>query len=234
MNEITKRVYKNDGNAAVIELVDRQDVAVLDVGCGAGDNAALLCARDPHKSIFGITASEAEAAAARRHMEACWVGDIEREWPSEACERLYDVLLFSHVLEHTRDPERVLARGVELLRPGGHCVIAVPNVLHWRQRWEFVRGRFEYQSGGTMDSTHLRFYSYETAATALLAQAPDLRVVKAAAPGSVPLGPLRHRWLSPASRLRIDAWGSRRWPNLFGGQVLIKARKGRSTSWAAR
>lgn len=137
----------------------------------------------------------------------------------------YDTTLFSHVLEHLRDPASVLARFCELLAPGGTVIIAVPNVLSWRQRLEFLRGNFRYQAAGVMDDTHLRFFTYFTADEYLLAEAPHLDVVYKGVTGSVPLWLLRRYLLPQRWSERIDAWASRKWPNLFGTLVLIKARK---------
>lgn len=221
----TERIYANRGNPGVVRLVDRNADSVLDVGCGAGDNATLLRARDPHKRLYGITASSAEAAIAAQHMRGCWVADLDGELPAEVVAQEYDVLIFSHVLEHLRDPQRVLKRLVGRLRPGGTCVIAVPNVMFWRQRWQFLLGRFEYQAHGVMDDTHLRFFSFETAAPYLLAQTPELRVIEQRVTSSVPLWILRRRLLSPAVAGQLDAIGGKLWPNLFGGEVLLKCVK---------
>jgi hypothetical protein len=35
---------------------------------------------------------------------------------------------------------------------GGTLIIALPNVLHWRQRLTFLRGTFRYTPGGIMDA----------------------------------------------------------------------------------
>lgn len=40
------RVYQNAGNPALLELLGDRAKTILDVGCGAGDNAALLGYRD--------------------------------------------------------------------------------------------------------------------------------------------------------------------------------------------
>jgi 2-polyprenyl-3-methyl-5-hydroxy-6-metoxy-1,4-benzoquinol methylase len=225
MPDLSERVYANAGNPDVLALIDREAKLVLDVGCGAGDTAALLRARDPATRIFGITASPAEAARAACHMENCWVGDLEQDVPKPATARLYDVVVFSHVLEHLRNPARVVARFARLLRPGGVCVIAVPNVVEWRIRWSVLRGRFEYQNDGPLDVTHLRFFTFETAPRYLLAEAPELRLEHAQVSGSVPLWLLRRHMFPAALSRRIDRWGCRHWPNLFGGQILLRARR---------
>ena len=223
LDQYEARVYVNEGNRNVVALIDRAAQRVLDVGCGCGQTAALLRARDPHKRIDGITASQEEAEVARAHLDECWVADIETALPDALAGRQYDVLVLAHVLEHLRDPERTLARLTRLLAPGGSCIIALPNVMTYKQRWQFLLGRFEYQSSGVMDETHLRFYSYDTA-DRLLRQTPELVLTRRSVVGAAPLWRARRvlpGWLTA----EIDALACRRWPNLFGGEVLLECSK---------
>lgn len=219
------RVYRNAGNPALVDLVGREARVLLDVGCGAGDNAALLRVQDASRTIYGITASPSEAALAEQHMQACWIADLELGLPRQAQACVYDAILFSHVLEHLRDPATLVNQAARCLRPGGVCVIAVPNVMVWRQRVRFMLGRFEYEDAGIMDETHLRFFSYHTAAQYLLAKSSDLEVAECRVTGNVPLWLLRRHVFPPKVAARIDALGCRLRPNLFGGEVLIKAVK---------
>lgn len=218
-----QRIYENDGNRPLMALLDRPVGCVLDVGCGAGRNAELLRRRYPNCEVHGITRSVAEAEIAASRMTSCRVCDIEAEIPPDLKQMRFDALVFSHVLEHVREPECVLRRFAPLLNEGGAIVIAVPNVLSWAMRWQFLRGHFEYQPEGVLDDTHLRFFTYFTADRYLLANNPDLRLVSKSVTGSVPLWWLRRYILPIRCSEAIDAAGCRRWPNLFAWQILLKA-----------
>src|SRR4051812_39103024 len=159
-----ERVYSNDGNRAVVDLISRDALTVLDVGCGDGANAALLRARDPHKKIYGITCSAEEAELASIRLDKCFTLDLEKPLPEEVRAQRFDCILMSHVLEHLSDPARLVGQLSHNLNPGGLCVVAVPNVANWRVRADFLRGKFEYQATGTLDETHLRFFTYDSAA----------------------------------------------------------------------
>lgn len=220
-----ERVYSNQGNPPLIDLLGKGCARLLDVGCGAGDNAALIKSRYPECDVFGITHSAAEAELAKKHMKRCWVFDIEDEIPDDLAEQSFDALIFSHILEHLREPAVVLHRYSRLLRNGGQTLIAVPSVLSWRMRVKFLFGDFQYESAGVLDDTHLRFFTYFTADQYLLLKSPDLKLTNKLADGSVPLWWLRRHVFPRRWTEYIDQWGSRYWPNLFGGQVLIRAVK---------
>lgn len=220
-----ERVYCNKGNTPLIDLLGNGGNRILDIGCGAGDNAALIKSKYTECDVFGITYSVAEAEIAKNKMKQCFVFDIESDIPPDLAKQSFDVLIFSHVLEHLKNPSEVLAKFSRLLNSGGQVLIAVPNILSWQMRLQFLRGVFEYESAGELDDTHLRFFTYFTADQYLLSKSPDLEVTCKAASGSVPLWWLRRYAFPRRWAEHIDQWGCRHWPNLFGSQVLIAAVK---------
>ena len=221
MRTYADRIYKNQGNPDLLARVQCTSGQVLDVGCGAGDNARLLGeACDPLR-IVGITASPKEASIARKHMQDCLVADIENELPSVFEPNSFDCILFSHVLEHLREPSRVLASFVPYLKEGGQVLIAVPNIANFRSRWELVMGRFEYQATGVFDETHLRFFTYHSADQFLLRDVMGLELAEKTVTGSVPLWVFRRYFFSNSFSHYLDQMGRRLFPNLFGGQVIL-------------
>ena len=219
------RVYSNRGNIPLLDMLGNGCKRILDIGCGAGDNAELIKSRYPECEVFGITYSAAEAELASTKMKECLVFDIEADLPSELATQSFDTLFLSHVLEHLKDPDAVIEKFSRLLGNGGQVLIAVPNILSWRMRLQFLRGNFEYTSDGELDDTHLRFFTFFTADKFLLSKSHDLVVTDKRVSGSVPLWFLR-RYLFPNSWAEcIDNLGCRYWPNLFGSQVMIRAVK---------
>ena len=71
----------------------------------------------------------------------------------------FDVILFSDMLEHLTDPLDVLTRHCQLLAPGGQVLISLPNVAIWNVRLALLLGQFEYGDTGTLDRTHMRFFT---------------------------------------------------------------------------
>lgn len=216
------RVYRNAGNAPLIDLLNPASTMILDVGCGAGDNAALIKSRPTQARIYGVTHSVPEALIASKFLTGYWVLDAEGPLPVEMYQFKFDTIIFSHVLEHLREPAQVLQKFAQLLSTGGELLIAVPNTLNWRMRLQFLLGDFEYQSAGVLDNTHLRFFTFLTADKYLLSQCQNMRLISKTATGGVPLWWLRRYLLPKRWSVYIDQLGCRLLPNLFGGQVLLK------------
>ena len=73
-------------------------------------------------------------------------------------------MLLLDVLEHLLDPTDVLQNVRQLLEPGGHVVVSVPNIAHLSVTIPLLlRRRFTYQDSGILDRTHLRFFVEATA-----------------------------------------------------------------------
>ncbi|TCT03188.1 class I SAM-dependent methyltransferase [Aquabacter spiritensis] len=219
-------VYSDTGNAFVAAHIPPESRRILDIGCGSGDLARLIKQRRPAVTIEGITHNQVEADAASDVLDKVYVADIERDAAARIAPP-FDCLLFSHVLEHMRDPARVLSAFLPMLEAGGAIVIAVPNVLEWRTRARFLMGDWTYADSGILDRTHLRFFTYATVEHHF--DHADLRgrieIIEKKAEGSVPLWPLRRLRSAKPLLAAIDAAGTRHFPNLFGRQILLLARK---------
>lgn len=222
---MSDRVYRNSGNRALLALLDPACVTILDVGCGAGDNARLSRELGFQRKFYGITLSPAEREKASPSMEQCWIADVEESSLEFLKELRFDSIMFSHVLEHVKDPTAVVSKFLPLLKTRGIILVAVPNVLSWRQRLLFLFGRFEYQADGVMDNTHLRFFTYHTAQHCLPAESSSVKIVVKKVDGSVPLWVLRRYLFSSKASRWFDRMGCALFPNLFGTQILIKAEK---------
>ena len=204
-------------NPAVLARVPDGVRRVLDVGCGDGTLGAELRRRGVPE-VWGITHSADEAVRARAVLSVVMEADLATWRASDlpAGDPGFDLIVCSHVLEHLADPGRLLRALRPVLLPGGTLVVALPNVLHWRQRLEFLRGRFRYTRGGLMDATHLRFFDAHGARALLGDNGWGVGVFRADGtfPGS--------RFLGPAGRW-LDRWAVRWAPGAVGFQFVMAA-----------
>jgi SAM-dependent methyltransferase len=110
---------------------------LLDIGCGRGQ--FLKTAQEHGYEAYGIDVSGRAVGYAREHFGVrCDVRSLEEV--SASTER-FDLVTLWHVLEHFVRPLEALGQVRRILRPGGLCVIEVPNLRSLKfmlsgKRWE--------------------------------------------------------------------------------------------------
>lgn len=168
--------------------------------------------------IEGITYSTEEKLLAEKYLDRVLCVDINKELP--VFNQTFDCIVFSHILEHTYFPDKILLYFVQYLSPDGIIIIALPNVLFFKQRIAFLRGRFKYSStGGLMDVTHFRFFDWDTIDDLL--NNSNLKRLSKFADGHFPL-PIVCK-LFPTIAHKIDLFFVKKFPGLFGFQFIVIA-----------
>ncbi len=220
MRNSTEKVYQyRKGNPYVISLVPKEAKYVLDIGCGAGDNAEIL--KEKGYIIDGITISEDEREAAQKVMRTVFVHNVENGIPQGLTGK-YDVIILSHVLEHICYPQTLLKDIQRILNPGGFLIIALPNLMHFRSRWQLMKGNFEYQEYGIWDYTHFRWYTYKSGKKLL--ENAGYRVELADVSGEIPFEPRLKKVIPQGARSGLYKLLKKVSPGLFGFQLLYLAR----------
>ena len=132
---------------------------VLDVGCAVGELGRYLT-EQKHCVVDGIEANPDAAAMARSFNRQVWEADLETASLVELEEEFrYQYIVCADVLEHLRDPGKVLQRLKDLLTPDGKILISIPNIGHIGIFLELLSGDFRYREEGLLDRTHLRFFT---------------------------------------------------------------------------
>jgi SAM-dependent methyltransferase len=122
---------------------------VLDLGCRDG---ALTRAYAAGNELVGVDADrEALAEAEKLGIETHWA-DLDQPLPFD--DASFDVVVAGELLEHLRDPRRVVAEVSRVLRPGGTFVASVPNAYRLKNRLRFLLGIKPEE-----DPTHLQMFS---------------------------------------------------------------------------
>ncbi len=141
----------------VVAFVPQTARRVLDIGCGAGRLGEAIKQRQ-QATVSGIELDAQAAAAARERLDHVWAGDIE-QLDLEIPPGSFDAIVCADVLEHLREPARVLKRIHEWLAPDGCLVASIPNVRHHSVVRSLLQGNWTYESAGLLDRTHLRFFT---------------------------------------------------------------------------
>ncbi|MBI3802798.1 MAG: glycosyltransferase [Nitrospirae bacterium] len=104
--------------------------------------------------------SEEMAQCAAPYCREMWVADLDQiNLYSRFKEGTYDYIIAADVLEHLRDPWRVVEMCRPLLRTGGKLLLSIPNIGHAALVGDLLKGNFEYRDEGLLDRTHLRFFT---------------------------------------------------------------------------
>lgn len=150
--------YFEDENLALMRH-GPSNARVLDVGCGSGTLGA--CLRRRGNAVWGVDVAADVAEPAGRRLDRFVLADItDRAAIGESLgDERFDVIVFADVLEHLPDPVGTLRSYLRFLAPGGTVLVSVPNVAVWNVRAGLLLGRFRYTATGTLDRTHLRFFT---------------------------------------------------------------------------
>ncbi len=189
---------------------------VLDVGCASGFLGEILAGRG--YSVTGVDLPGTQPSAAIEFRAA----NLEEGLGSVGAG--YDYIICADVLEHVRDPLRLLLDCRERLAPRGRLVASLPNSGHAYFRCMVLLGRFPQADKGLFDRTHVRFFTWDGWAD-LLGRA-GFRI-ESVEPTTTPFGLAMPRlsgtWILRAAE--VVAYGCARvWKRLFAYQFVVVAR----------
>lgn len=148
----------------IIEYVGK-DKKVLDVGCGAGYLGEIFKKNGCY--VAGIESDPNRAKEAEKILDASINNDIESPGNLPFPENFFDVIVMADVLEHLKRPDTALVKLKKYLNKGGCVIVSVPNISRIDVRLKFLFGNFDYEEGGILDKTHLRFFTKKTASMLL-------------------------------------------------------------------
>jgi len=201
---------------------------VLDIGCGEGFLAVEL-AKNGNR-VTGVDAlPEAAKSAALNDYYSADLDDGLDGVVRRLNGKRFDRILLLDILEHLRNPGRILEQCHQLVEKNGQVIVSVPNIANIHTRLLLMFGKFDYTERGLLDRTHVRFYTRKTA-RAMLEQA-GYRIVAqrmAVVPIELALG------LSPKAVFfkflnRIVGALTALMPTLFGYQIILVAQSNRNS-----
>ena len=152
------RRYFLDAKPALLELFDPRGLRILDAGCAAGGNGALL-KKAGAREVVGIELSAEAAGLARTCLDAVIEGDLATVDLAPLTGEPFDAVLFVDVLEHLLEPRAALVRYLALVKPGGLVVASIPNVAHVWVIANLLAARWPQKDSGIFDRTHVRFFA---------------------------------------------------------------------------
>lgn len=147
-----------DSLSAIARLI-APGATVLDLGAATGKLGLYL--RDRKNCVVdGVELDASAAALARPHYRKLLQLNLEEARLADHFPRAtYDAIVCADVLEHLRDPGRILDQLPEVLAPQGRALLSIPNVAYAGVVAGLLSGEFNYAPTGLLDETHLRFFT---------------------------------------------------------------------------
>jgi len=118
----------------VIPVIDKyiklnENSRILEVGCGFGVTLDEL-RKQYHSKVFAIEPSEEARKQIKKFGDIELLGLYAEDLQSISKKgSKFDVIIFSHALENTTDPIRVMQMATACLLPGGIIYLQTPNLL---------------------------------------------------------------------------------------------------------
>jgi 2-polyprenyl-3-methyl-5-hydroxy-6-metoxy-1,4-benzoquinol methylase len=151
--------YFSNPRTELIALIDRNELNILEIGCGRGDTGKVLRETGKARSLTGVELVPEHARTAASIFDKVHVGSIEQmkfDWDAGT----FDCIVLGDVLEHLVDPWELLKRLRTVLAGDGIVVASVPNVKHWPVIANLImHDDWKYAEDGVLDITHLRFFT---------------------------------------------------------------------------
>ncbi len=218
--------YYQNVRREISPLLPQNIDTILEIGCGAGATMKWLRSSRTVRYAAGVEMFAEAAEIARQTFDAIEVSDVNSA-RLEFIDEPFDLILALDVLEHLPHPESVIRRLKSKLRPGGTIVASVPNVAHISVSLPLLlRGTWQYQDGGILDRTHLRFFNKKSVVELFESAGFEIRRIDFVRRPPDIFGLLSH------PRRSVRWWSLRmltpvfRWPkHLFIYQFLISARR---------
>ena len=148
--------YHRRKRKEVAIFLPRSYQRVLEVGCGGGGFAENL---NSEAEKWGVELDPFHAKEASKVMDHVLEGPFEKV-KDKVPDQSFDLVICNDIIEHMPDHDQFFEDVKKKLKPGGILVGSIPNVRHIKNLYEILIKRdWEYVQEGTLDKTHLRFFT---------------------------------------------------------------------------
>lgn len=132
---IIRQVMLRRKRKIIVNLTGLRKGILLDVGSGTGHFASIM--KESGWSVKGIEINE---KARNFASETFGLEIIRPEGITSLQPGSFDCVTMWHVLEHFHDPDKYISDVLTLLKPGGFCLVALPNsnsfdAVHYGKFW---------------------------------------------------------------------------------------------------
>ena len=147
-------------NADVYSSIPLNAKKIIEIGTGSGALARQVILNNPNVKYIGVEIFDSYYEVSSKICSKMYLEDMEiasGELMREFIDA--DVVILADVLEHFKNPWRVLSRIKEWASENLMLISCIPNIQHWSVQMDVLAGNFNYQETGLLDKTHLRFFT---------------------------------------------------------------------------
>lgn len=150
----------NDIRYDIVNLINERndkDLKILEIGCASGATLLAIKHRYPNSKLYGVELNENCAKLAGNFAEVYSL-DIENNKLNYE-EEYFDYIIFSDVLEGFYNPQKVLENMKKYLKPKGHILVSVSNIMHHSVIRQLINGSWTYEENGIIRNNNIRFFT---------------------------------------------------------------------------
>lgn len=135
--------------AEIIRRITPTKGKILEIGCGFGD---LLIFLEEQFQTFGTDVSQEAIESAKKKLHHTNLFVLSAEKTHLLPVRPFDTIVACHVLEHLKDPDKVLGIIAKSIKPGGSLFVVMPDPEGFGHRLKANKWV------GFRDKTHISLY----------------------------------------------------------------------------
>lgn len=109
-----------------------------------------------------------------------------------------------------------------MIKENGILIVALPNLFHYKSRWQLLKGNFNYQESGIWDNTHFKWYSFNSGANLLIEN--GFEICSKTVTGMLPAASVFNKIFSNSFSQKLFNLLKKISPGLFGYQLLYVAK----------
>ena len=140
---------------ALKELRSKENLKILDVGCGQGFFASNIKGNNYKTGVDFIPQDD----IINRNFDVYYQFNLNDGLPKDLQDQKFDFILCLDILEHLIDYELVIKLLKNMINDDGSLIISLPNIANIYVRLNLLFGRFPYLDRGILDRTHFHFFT---------------------------------------------------------------------------
>ena len=151
-----KESYRNQSRKEIIQFLPQEISMILEIGCGEGSfSKNIKCSGEK----WGIEPNSNAANIAENVFTKVLVGTFDTTKTNLPKDH-FDLVICNDVIEHMEDHEKFLKEIREYMTEDAVLVGSIPNARYYKNLFHFLLVKdWEYTDLGTLDRTHLRFFT---------------------------------------------------------------------------